>query len=202
VKPNYLRDSVRVSPRPTAIEASLAGGLGICAIGASVAAAQGWIGVAGAGLAILALVIVVVDRRAFIIPDALNASAFLLGLAAAAVAAPEEPGRAILLAFLRGAVMFGAFLAFRFTYRSLRGIEGMGLGDVKLAAVAGVWLSWSDLPVAVNMAALSALAAALFRRLQGVDFDPKAKLPFGAFFAPAIWVCWLLAVSRGDYAGG
>lgn len=74
----------------------------------------------------------------------------------------------------------------------------MGLGDVKLAAVTGVWLDWINLPVAVNIAALSALASALFRRLRGVDVDPKAKLPFGAYFAPAIWICWVLAASRGD----
>ena len=201
MKTNSLGTPGSLSARPTAIEALLAGGLGLCAIGASVAAARGWVGVAGAGLAILALAIVVIDRRAFIIPDPLNASAFVLGLAAVALAAPEEPGRAILLAFLRGAVMFGAFFVFRVSYRSFRGIEGMGLGDVKLAAVAGVWLDWIDLPVAVDIAALSALAAALFRRLRGVDFDPKAKLPFGAYLAPAIWICWLLAASRGDFGG-
>ena len=76
----------------------------------------------------------------------------------------------------------------------------MGLGDVKLAAVAGAWLEWVDLPIAVDIAAISALAAALIRRVRGDGFDPQAKLPFGAFFAPAIWICWLLAAWRGDWA--
>ena len=49
--------------------------------------------------------------------------------------------------------MFLAFFAFRAGYRRFRGIEGIGLGDVKLAAVAGVWLDWVDLPVAVDIAA-------------------------------------------------
>ena len=73
----------------------------------------------------------------------------------------------------------------------------MGFGDVKLAAVAGVWLDWASLPIAVEIAALSALAAGLCARVRGDGFDPKARLPFGTFFAPAIWICWLLTAWRG-----
>jgi leader peptidase (prepilin peptidase)/N-methyltransferase len=178
----------------------LIGGIGLVAVWASFAAAPGGNGAAGAALAALALAIAVVDRRALIIPDSLNALAFAAGVAAAALAAPEEAGGAILRAFLRAAVMFGAFLAFRAAYRRLRGFEGLGLGDVKLAAVAGVWLDWSDLPIAVEVAALAALAAALLGRLGAKDLDLHAKLPFGAFFAPAIWLCWFLATSRSNAA--
>ena len=133
-----------------------------------------------------------------IIPDELNALALAAGLAAAGLKTQVSPGAAILDALLRAALMFAAFYAFRAGYRRLRGIEGMGLGDVKLAAVAGVWLDWVDLPIAVDMAALSALAVALIKRLKGIRLDPRAKLPFGAYFAPAIWLCWLLATWRGD----
>ena len=182
--------------RLSALEASLIGGMGLVSTWASFAAAPGWNGAAGAALAALALAIAVVDRRALIIPDSLNALAFAAGMAAAALAAPGEAGGAILRAFLRAAVMFGAFFAFRAAYRRLRGFDGLGLGDVKLAAVAGVWLDWSDLPVAVEIAALAALAAAFVGRLGGKDLDLRAKLPFGAFFAPAIWLCWLFAAWR------
>jgi leader peptidase (prepilin peptidase)/N-methyltransferase len=80
-------------------------------------------------------------------------------------------------------------------YRRLRHRHGLGLGDVKLAAVAGTWLDWTLIPAAIEIAALSALFAymasqlVLRRRLQAA-----AKLPFGLFFAPAIWICWLLGV--------
>jgi leader peptidase (prepilin peptidase) / N-methyltransferase len=38
--------------------------------------------------------------------------------------------------------MFILFCVFRAVYRTLRGLDGMRFGDVKLAAVAGVWLDW------------------------------------------------------------
>jgi leader peptidase (prepilin peptidase) / N-methyltransferase len=184
------------------VEASLIGAAGVGAVLASFAASPGWIGAAGAALAALTLAIALVDRRRLIIPNELNALAFAAGLAAAGLKTQASPGGAILNALLRAALMFGAFFAFRAAYRHLRGIEGMGLGDVKLAAVAGVWLDWVDLPIAVDIAALAALAAALIGRLQGNRFDPVAKLPFGAFFAPAIWLCWLLATWRDGGALG
>jgi len=182
--------------RSWVVEASVIGAVGAGAVLASIAVAPGWSGAGGAVLAGLMLAIAVVDHRRMIIPDELNAVAFIAGLVAAGAKADALPAIAILHALVRASIMFVLFLAFRTGYRTLRGAEGMGLGDVKLAAVAGVWLDWVDLPIVVNIGALSALAAALYARLRGGGFDPKARLPFGAFFAPAIWICWALAAWR------
>ena len=180
--------------RSGALEASLIGAAGAGAVLTSIAVAPGWSGAAGALLAGLMLAIAVIDHRRMIIPDELNALAFIVGLVAAGAASTG----AILQALIRASLMFVLFCAFRAVYRTLRGMEGMGFGDVKLAAVAGVWLDWASLPIAVEIAALSALAAALYARLRGNEFDAKARLPFGAFFAPAIWICWVLTAWRGD----
>jgi leader peptidase (prepilin peptidase)/N-methyltransferase len=182
--------------RPGALEASLIGAAGAGAVLASIAAAPGWSGAAGAVLAGLMLAIAVIDHRRMIIPDELNALAFVAGLAAAGLGREAAPGAAILQALVRSSLMFVLFFVFRAGYRAVRGRAGMGLGDVKLAAVAGAWLGWADLPIAINIAALSALGAVLYGRLRGHGFDPMARLPFGAFFAPAIWICWLLAAWR------
>lgn len=183
--------------RSGALEASLIGAVGAGAVLASIAAAPGWNGAAGAVLAGLMLTIAVIDHRRMIIPDELNALAFIAGLIVAGAGADTPPAIAILQALVRSALMFALFFAFRAGFQALRGVEGMGLGDVKLAAVAGVWLDWASLPIAVEVAALSALAAALCGRLRGERFDPKAKLPFGTFFAPAIWISWVLAAWGG-----
>ncbi|HLX98242.1 MAG TPA: A24 family peptidase [Roseiarcus sp.] len=182
--------------RAGALEASLIGAAGAGAVLASIAAAPGWSGAAGAVLAGLMLAIAVIDHRRMIIPDELNALAFVAGLAAAGLGREAAPGAAILQALVRSSLMFVLFFVFRAGYRAVRGRAGMGLGDVKLAAVAGAWLGWADLPIAINIAALSALGAVLYGRLRGHGFDPMARLPFGAFFAPAIWICWLLAAWR------
>jgi len=165
---------------------------------ASYIAAPGWIGLAGAALAVLALAIAIVDRRRLIIPNELNAMAFVAGLTATTLKSQPASEAAVLDALLRASVMFVAFFAFRAGYKQLRGVDGMGLGDVKLAAVAGVWLDWTDLPMAVEIAALSALASALFGRLKGNKYGLTVKMPFGLFFAPAIWICWLVAALRVD----
>jgi leader peptidase (prepilin peptidase) / N-methyltransferase len=173
---------------------ALIGALGIVAVGASFFAAPGLAGLAGAALALNMLAIAVIDWRLFIIPDQLNALALALGLLAVGF---EDRGERLTLtldAAIRGATMAALFLAFRFAYRRLRGREGMGLGDVKLAGVAGVWLDWPSLPIAVEIAALAALGFVLSRHIQARRaLDPLTKLPFGAFFAPAIWFCWTWA---------
>ena len=164
----------------------------------SVAVARGAPGWFGAGLAALMLAIAIIDARSLIIPNGLNLAAFLLGLAAAAAlgASPEFwPGAALAvgLAMIRAAVLGLAFLALRALYWRLRGREGIGLGDVKLAAVAGAWLDWPLMPVAVELAALAALAVYALGRWAGQrPFDAAETLPFGLFFAPAIWFCWLI----------
>jgi len=178
-------------------EAGLIGALGLGAVALSFAAAPGWQGAAGASLALLVLAIAAIDRRRQIIPDSLNALAYLGGLAAAALHS-DSLGSA-LQAVIRAAVMAALFLAFRAAYRSLRGVEGMGLGDVKLAGVAGAWLGWPLLPLAVEIAALSALAVVFVGRVRGRSYEYWTRLPFGTFFAPAIWICWAIGAWRGDW---
>jgi len=168
------------------------GALALAGVGASVWAAPGMEGAFGAALALTALTIAAIDARRHIIPDGLSLLAFALGVASIAAAHRLDAFAPIVDALTRAAAMAALFWAFRAAYGALRGREGMGLGDVKLAAVAGVWLEWTQLPIAVEIAALSALAFVLVRRWALREpIDGLAKLPFGAFFAPAIWLTWL-----------
>lgn len=172
-----------------ALLAGLAAGI------ASVMAGPGATGWFGAGLAVLMLTVAVIDGRFFLIPNPLNAAALLLGLVDAAVLGQGDLA-AVAEAVLRAAVLAGAFLALRWLFARLRGRQGIGLGDVKLAAVAGSWLDWPVMPIAVEIAALSALFVYALRRY-GLRhrLPPNGRLPFGLYFAPAIWVGWLLQVT-------
>jgi leader peptidase (prepilin peptidase) / N-methyltransferase len=98
---------------------------------------------------------------------------------------------------MRGVLLALGFYILREIYYRLRQRHGIGLGDVKLAAAVGVWLDWTLIPIAIEIAALTALTSyAASQLLTKRPFDAAAKLPFGLFFAPAIWLCWLLGGSK------
>jgi leader peptidase (prepilin peptidase)/N-methyltransferase len=156
---------------------------------ASMIVVPGWRGVAGAGLACLMIGIAAVDARRFIIPDEFSAAAFVLGLVDAALEFPDELGAAAATAALRGIIAALALFGLWAAYRRLRGREGIGLGDVKLAGVAGAWLDWPSIPFAFEIAALAACLARWLVSGRGVR--ATTKLPFGLFLAPAIWIAWL-----------
>jgi leader peptidase (prepilin peptidase)/N-methyltransferase len=150
-------------------------------------------GVLAAGLALVMLAIAVVDWRSFIIPDGLSVVALGLALMYAAAQEPAAMLQAVAIAVLRGAALALIFLALREGYRRLRGRQGLGLGDVKLAFVAGAWLDWLMIPIAIELAALAALSACLLRHLvSGQPMSATSRMPFGLFFAPAIWISWML----------
>src|SRR5258708_3091506 len=107
------------------------------AAAASIVAAPGAAGWFGAALALLMLAIAAIDARRFIIPDPLNAAGLALGFVHAAVPGEGSVATALAEAALRGGALALMFLALRAFYMRLRGREGIGLGDVKLAAVAG-----------------------------------------------------------------
>jgi len=80
--------------------------------------------------------------------------------------------------------------AIRWIWRRLRGIDAMGLGDVKMLAMIGAFLGWRQVWVVLFLASLAgavvgvALTAARGRSLQ-------MKLPFGTFLALAALVASL-----------
>ena len=162
-------------------------------------------GLWGGGLAVLMVAIAAFDVRLLIIPDELTAAALALGLAYAAQQDTDAWMLALAWALLRGAAPALIFLAVRDLYRRWRGREGIGLGDVKLAAVAGVWLDWPVIPIAVDIAAVAALIAYLllylaYRSRPGFRRRiRRTRLPFGLFLAPAIWLAWIAQTALPNF---
>jgi leader peptidase (prepilin peptidase) / N-methyltransferase len=150
-------------------------------------------GVVGGCLALIMVAIALADARDFIIPDGLTIAALMLGVVKAVLVPSRPVAEEVAVAVLRGALLALAFLALRIGYRQLRSRDGIGLGDVKLAGVCGVWLEWPTIPLAVEIAALSALSAYALRQLAlRRPMRTTAILPFGVFLAPAIWIAWLI----------
>ncbi len=166
-------------------------GAGVCA--ASYALAPGIEGLFGAALGLLMLGVASSDARRFIVPDVLSGGAFALGMIHAVATSHDSASAAALTALARAALAGGLLWLVRVGYRRFRGRDGLGLGDVKLAAAAGAWLSVQALPMAIEIAALAALAAYAFRQKKRARvLRGAARVPFGAFFAPAIWLGWAL----------
>ena len=146
------------------------------------------------------MAIAVIDARYFIIPDELTLAALVLGILNAGLDAWPDGWSVVLQtiggAVLRGAVLAGCFFALRVLYARVRGREGIGLGDIKLAGAAGVWLAWTTIPVAIEIAALAALAVYVVRQFAGRRvISAMARMPFGLFLAPAIWLGWVLEMT-------
>jgi leader peptidase (prepilin peptidase)/N-methyltransferase len=164
----------------------------LTAIGASLFTSRGGDGLLGALLAALMLAIAVTDFHRYTIPNELTAAAVALGLVRAGLVGQDADWSAVLQAALRAGAVTLPLLALMIAYRRWRGRDGLGLGDVKLGAVAGVWLGLATIFAVIELASVAALAAYLIAsRLRKRPLNATAFLPFGSFLAPAIWLGWL-----------
>jgi leader peptidase (prepilin peptidase) / N-methyltransferase len=147
----------------------------------------------GALLATAVLMVAIVDIDRFEIPDLANIAILLTGLTWHAWANGIED---VCTALVRSVAAAALLLLVRKLYRYWRDIEGLGLGDVKLAAAGAVWLDWSQMWFALLIAVIGAALLIAGRRLllkEPVAHD--TALPFGAFLAPAIWIAWIVQMS-------
>lgn len=137
------------------------------------------------GWALLALA--VIDHRHFLLPDIITLPLIPLGLV---VTWGNDPS-ALLDHVIGAAVGFGFVVVLREVYRRLRGREGMGLGDGKLLAASGAFVSWQGLPSVILIASFAALAIALLKFLRGSNIALGDRMPFGTFLCLATWIVWL-----------
>lgn len=78
-------------------------------------------------------------------------------------------------------------------YRLFRRKEGLGLGDIKLMAAAGIWLPVLASFYAIAVASIAALVLTVAIGLwRGKAMALTHSLPFAVFLAPAFWLLWLL----------
>ena len=135
-----------------------------------------------------------VDARTFLLPDFITWGAVISGVVAAAALNPYEAWHAGAAAIVRAAVTAFALALLRWCHARLRAREGLGFGDVKLAAAVGAWLPFDAIPMCFCLAAGSALVAVLLARLRGEAISRSAKIPFGAFLCPALWLIFYVSV--------
>jgi leader peptidase (prepilin peptidase) / N-methyltransferase len=146
------------------------------------------VAIASSLLGVLMIAGAEVDARTYLLPDTVTWGGITLGILAAPVLNPFEPWLSAGAAVVRAAGTALALVLLRWGYGWLRRREGLGLGDVKLAAAVGAWLPVAFIPFCFALATCSALVSVMFGRLRGESVDAAAKLPFGAFLCPALWL--------------
>jgi leader peptidase (prepilin peptidase)/N-methyltransferase len=134
------------------------------------------------------LALAATDLKYFRLPDFLTLPLIAAGLLAACLL-DADPVRSLTAHAIGAAAGYLFVRLLRFAYRRLRGREGMGLGDAKLLAAAGAWVSWEGLPSVLAIASLSALAIVLLGQRPKIDL--AQRVPFGAFLGLSLWITWL-----------
>jgi leader peptidase (prepilin peptidase)/N-methyltransferase len=135
------------------------------------------------GLSLIALF----DARYFVIPDGPLLTLALCGVGVALANDPQGFAGKIAAA----AAAYAAIRAIAFAYERLRGAAGVGEGDAKLYALAGIWLGFPGLPGALVYAVISALLSAAIALRQGSLENARDPIPFGPHLALGLWLVWV-----------
>lgn len=129
--------------------------------------------------------IAVIDLDLKIIPNKLTAPAAVLAVALGAVLEPS---------YLPEQLAAGAGALIFFLLPTLIHQKGMGMGDVKLVAVLGLYLGRAVAPAIFIALILGVVAGAAIIAMKGVSDGRRTKVPFGPFLA----VGALIAFFAGD----
>jgi leader peptidase (prepilin peptidase)/N-methyltransferase len=149
-------------------------------------------------LATLLLVLVLIDLEHQLLPDVVTLPGTALGIAAAFL-----PGARVTPLHAAAAAVGGylSFALLAWTWRRLRGIEALGQGDWKMAALLGAFLGWPGFLVTVLIASAVGSLVGVVLVLRGAGHW-QSRLPFGTFLGAAGIVA-LFAADRlfGWYRG-
>lgn len=125
------------------------------------------------------MVLSVIDWRTFIIPNGINLVIFLLGVVR--LVTDLENWALYVVGMLSVSLVF-LLLYF------LTGGNGLGMGDIKLVAAAGLLLGWPKMILAVLIGSLSGAIIHSVRMKHGAG----NKLAFGPYLAAGLWIAALV----------
>ncbi|MEO5667280.1 MAG: prepilin peptidase [Bdellovibrionota bacterium] len=136
------------------------------------------------------LVVTYIDIDFRIIPDRFSIGNWVAAAVFCFVFRDPEPWQGL----LGGALGFGMFFLLAWGYEKIKGIEGLGFGDVKMIGWLGTWLGLEWVPFIIFVASISGLAVGLIQMRKSEE-GLQAALPFGPFLAFAALVAWCLKFS-------
>ncbi|MCC8955836.1 prepilin peptidase [Bradyrhizobium sp. Pear77] len=131
-------------------------------------------------LCVLCFAVALIDLRHGIIPNWLNLAIAALGLANVVI---TDGTTAAFTAMAIATLVGMLFWLLQRLYFAVRGVDGLGLGDVKFLAAATIWVGALGVPTLLLIAALAALAVAGGLQLAGREMKRQTSIPFGPFLA-------------------
>ncbi len=131
----------------------------------------------------LMLILFILDLRWHFIPNSLILPGIAAGLLFSSLWGESGPAGSLLGAGLGG----GAYLALKEGYRALRGHEGLGMGDVKMAAMLGAFLGARGVLYVSLYGSLLGLTVGVALILSG-RASLKTPLPYGSFLAAGSFI--------------
>lgn len=133
--------------------------------------------------------IAVIDLDVKRIPNALTAPAAVLAIVLGALLAPHD---------LPEQLAAGAAALIFFMLPALLSKKGMGMGDVKLAAVLGLYLGRAVAPAIFIALILGVVVGVAVMTSTGVTAGRKVKIPFGPFLAAGALIAFFVGDSLVD----
>jgi leader peptidase (prepilin peptidase)/N-methyltransferase len=127
------------------------------------------------------VVLALIDADHQILPDVITLPGIAAGVAVSFVPGWDVGWLQALLAALGGFAVFGAV---GWTWERLRGIEALGRGDWKLAAMLGAFLGWQELLLVVFLGSLAGTLVGLAGMARH-GYGMRHRLPFGTFLSLA-----------------
>lgn len=149
-------------------------------------------------LILILIMIFFIDLENFIIPDSLNFS--IMGLALVKNFIPSFNTSLIHdinQSIIGGIIGYFSIWLIIFLYKTLKKIDGMGLGDAKLMAGIGLLFGWQSIPLVLFLSSILGLffvAPSLLKKQKTM----KSEIPFGPFIIIAMLIYFVF----GDFFYG
>jgi leader peptidase (prepilin peptidase) / N-methyltransferase len=131
-------------------------------------------------LVTILLVLSLIDLDHQLLPNVITLPGIALGVLASFLPGPPTP----LVSVLSAAGGYLVFWGIAAAYRHSRGIEGLGQGDWKMAAMLGAFLGWEKTLLTVFLATLSGTVVGLFM-MAFRGRTTRYALPLGTFLGAA-----------------
>ena len=126
------------------------------------------------------LVLALIDYDYQILPNVITIPGIGAGIAASLLEGPPSP----LASAVAAAAGYAAFMVVARTWEVLRGIEALGQGDWKLAAMLGAFFGWEKLLLTVFLATLAGSVVGI-AAIAGGRGSLQHRLPLGTFLGAA-----------------